>query len=141
MDLFQRIVFTIRGWFKRKQTGNLTLDFKTLRSLEVLAEQEKRTPEEIADHLLGEAFRSHRAQGESWQRWLNLTPREQEIAALICLNYTSRQIATRLHISQETVKTHVEHILMKFDIPDRNMLRVILNGWDFKGWDGSQTGE
>jgi DNA-binding CsgD family transcriptional regulator len=135
MYLFQRIVYTIRGWFKRKRTRNLALDVNTLRSLEFLAQQERRTPEEVADQILEDAFRSHQAQGDNWQRWLSLSPREQEITALICLNYTSRQIAAKLHISPETVKTHVEHILMKFDVPDRNMLRIILNGWDFNGWD------
>jgi DNA-binding CsgD family transcriptional regulator len=135
MYLFQRIVYTIRGWFKLKRTANLALDVNTLRSLQVLAEREQRTPEEIANLLLGEAFRSHQAQGENWQRWLSLTPREQEITALICLNYTSRQIAAKLHISPETVKTHAEHVLMKYDVPDRNTLRILLNGWDFDSWD------
>ncbi len=141
MVFFQRIVYTIRGWFKRKQAANLTLDGNTLRTLQFLAEQERRSPEDIANQLLGEAFRSHQAQGENWQCWLNLTPREQEITALICMNYTSRQIAAKLHISPETVKTHVEHLLIKFDVPDRYMLRILLNGWDFKGWDMEQGGE
>lgn len=135
MVLFQRIVRTIRGWFARKQTANFTLDVNTLRSLRSLAEQEQRTPEEIASQILGDAFRSHQAQGENWQRWQSLTPREQEIAALICLNYTSRQIAAKLHISPETVKTHAEHILMKFGVSDRNAMRLMLNGWDFSAWD------
>ena len=95
--LFQRILNTIRGRFKRKQSTNFTLDVDTLRSLEFLAEQEQRTPEEIANQILGDAFRNHQAQGENWQRWQTLTPREQEITALICLNYTSRQIATKLN--------------------------------------------
>jgi DNA-binding CsgD family transcriptional regulator len=135
MVLFQRIVYTIRGWFKPKKAANLTLDVDTLRSLQFLAEQEQRTPEEIASQILGEVFRNHQAQGENWQRWLNLTPREQEITALICLNYTSRQIAAKLHISPETVKTHAEHVLMKFEVADRNMLRQTLTGWDFDSWD------
>jgi hypothetical protein len=32
------------------------------------------------------------------------------------------------------VKTHVEHILSKFDTTDRFNLRLMLNGWDFSGW-------
>jgi DNA-binding CsgD family transcriptional regulator len=135
MYLFERIVRAIRDRFKRKQAANFTLDVDTLRSLQFLAEQEDRTPEEIAGQILGEAFRSHAAQGQNWQHWQSLTPREQEIAALICLNYTSRQIAAKLHISPETVKTHAEHILLKFGIADRNALRLMLSGWDFSGWD------
>jgi DNA-binding CsgD family transcriptional regulator len=135
MYLFQRIVYAIRGLFKRKSMANLALDVHTLRSLQFLAEQEQRTPEEIANQILGDVVRSHQAQGENWQHWLNLSPREQEITALICLNYTSRQIAAKLYISPETVKTHVEHVLEKFNVSDRNTLRMILKGWDFDGWD------
>jgi DNA-binding CsgD family transcriptional regulator len=135
MVLFQRMINTVHGWFRSKQSTNFTLDVDTLRSLKFLAEQEQRTPEEIANQILGEAFRSHQAQGENWQCWQTLTPREQEIAALICLNYTSRQIATKLNISPETVKTHAEHILVKFGVTDRNAMRLMLNGWDFSAWD------
>jgi len=58
----------------------------------------------------------------------NLTPREQDVTALICLNFTSRQIAARLHIFPETVKTHVERVLSKFNVPDHNTLRMLLSG-------------
>lgn len=141
MALFQRIVSTILGWFKRKRITNLALDVNTLRSLEFLAQQEKRTPGEVANQFLGDAFLSHQAQIDNWQRWMSLSPREQEIAALICLNYTTCQVAARLQISPETVKTHVERVLLKFEVTDRSMLRVVLNGWDFHAWEGRQTGE
>lgn len=135
MALFQRFINAVRGRLKGKQNTNFTLDVDTLRSLEFLAEQEQRTPEEIANQILGDALRSHQAQGENWRRWQTLTPREQEIAALICLNYTSREIAEKLHISPETVKTHAEHILVKFGLADRTAMRLTLNGWDFSAWD------
>lgn len=132
---FQRFLRIIRGWFRHRPQANFTLDVNTLRSLQFLAERERRTPEEIANQLLDDALRSHQAQEENWQLWQTLTPREQEIAALICMNYTSRQVASRLYISPETVKTHVEHILLKFGVSDRNMLRMMLSGWDFSAWD------
>lgn len=135
MYLFQRVLSAIRGWFRRKPTTNFTLDVDTLRSLQFLAEREQRTPEEIANQILGDALLNHQAQQERWKRWQSLSPREQEIAALICLNFTSRQIAAKLHISPETVKTHAEHILYKFDVTDRNTLRMILSEWDFSAWD------
>ena len=126
----------IRGRFKQKPVPkNFTLDVEMLQSLQTLAEREKRTPEEIANQILGDALRSHQAQQENWQRWQTLTPREKEIAALICLKYTSRQIAAKLYISPETVKTHVEHVLVKFHVPDRNTLRLRLSEWDFSSWD------
>ncbi len=135
MYLFQRVLNSIRGWFRRKPATNFTLDVHTLRSLQFIAEQEQRSPEEIASRILDDALQNHLAQGENWQRWESLTPREQEIAALICLNYTTRQIASKLLISPATVKTHVEHLLFKFDVPDRAHLRLLLTEWDFSAWD------
>lgn len=135
MLLFQRILRTIRGWFQRSPEGNFTLNVDTIRSLQFIAERERRTPEEVADRILVDALRNHQAQDENWLRWQSLSPREQEVAALVCLNYTTRQIAAKLHISPETVKTHAEHILIKFDVPDRKILRLVLSGWDFSGWD------
>lgn len=128
----------IRGRLKRERppaSRSFTLDVDTLRSLQDLAEIERRTPEEIANQILEDALRGHQAQEENWKRWQTLTPREKEIAALVCLNYTTRQIAAKLHISPETVKTHVEHVLAKFGVPDRNTLRLMLIGWNFAEWD------
>jgi DNA-binding NarL/FixJ family response regulator len=42
-----------------------------------------------------------------------LTPRELEIAELVALGLTNRQIAERLFISPGTVRIHVERILGK----------------------------
>ncbi len=135
MSLFQRLWRVARRLFAREQASSFSIDVGTLRSLESIAEQEQRTPEELANHILGEVLRTHQAQADSWQRWQSLTPREQEVTALICLNYTTRQVAARLHISPETVKTHVAHIMFKFDVPDRNTLRMLLRGWDFSTWE------
>jgi DNA-binding CsgD family transcriptional regulator len=135
MFLFQRLLRVARGLFTRKQASRFNINVDTLRSLESIAEREQRTPEEIANHILNEVLRTHQAQEDSWQRWQTLTPREQDVTALICLNYTTRQIAGRLRISPETVKTHVEHILSKFEVSDRSILRVLLSSWDFSGWE------
>jgi DNA-binding CsgD family transcriptional regulator len=135
MYLFERILHTIQGWFRRKSSTGFNLDVDTLRSLKTIAERERRTPEDIANQILDDALRSQQVQEVQWRYWELLTPREQEVVALVCLNYTSRQIAAKLHISPETVKTHVEHALAKFNLPDRNALRVVLSGWNFSAWD------
>lgn len=135
MYLFERILYRIRGWFRRTPPGNFNLDVATLQSVQFMAEQAQRTPEEIAGLLIDEALRNHEAQGDNWVRWQSLTPREQETTALICLNYTTRQVASKLYISPETVKTHVEHVLQKFGVPNRQKLRMLLQGWDFSAWD------
>ncbi len=125
----------VQSWLQRKQSANFTLNVETIRSLQFIAERERRTPEEVADNILKDALRGHMAQEDNWLRWQRLSPREQQVAALVCMSYTTRQIAAKLHISPETVKTHAEHVLIKFDVSDRNTLRVMLSGWDFGGWD------
>jgi DNA-binding CsgD family transcriptional regulator len=141
MSLFQRIlrrVFAHRDaedWPRRAPSEQFALDVHTVRSIKIIAEREQRSPGEVASQILDDALRNHLAQEENWQRWRQLTQREQEITALVCLNYTTRQIASRLQISPTTVKSHVERILLKYNVAQRNDLRMLLNGWDFSAWD------
>lgn len=48
-----------------------------------------------------------------------LTPREREILTLIAQGFTNREIAERLTLSLNTVKTHRLHIYQKLDLRDR----------------------
>jgi DNA-binding CsgD family transcriptional regulator len=50
------------------------------------------------------------------------------------LNFTNRQIAARLQITPETVKTHVRNVLHKFDLHSKAELRRSLADWDFSAW-------
>ena len=136
MYLFQRILRHVRGWFGGKSSANnFALDVRTLYRLRVIAEREQRTPEEVANSILQDALRGDFSDEVMDAAWRLLTPREQQITMLICLNYTSRQIATRLNISPETVKTHVTNIIHKLEVPDRHHLRLLFNAWDFSPWD------
>ena len=55
-----------------------------------------------------------------------LTEREREIAALLFKGKTYRMIAGDLHISENTVKTHIKNIYAKFKIQSRTELINIM---------------
>jgi DNA-binding NarL/FixJ family response regulator len=48
-----------------------------------------------------------------------LSQRELEVLELVAAGTTNREIATRLFISEATVKTHLLHIYRKLAVPDR----------------------
>jgi two-component system response regulator NreC len=111
------------------------VDADLARSLHSLAEQEQRPPEEVAAELLAFALAHRSADEINLQCWRSLSAREQQVAALVCLGYTNRQIAARLVLSQETVRSHVRNVLVKFALHSKAELRRALADWDFSAWE------
>jgi DNA-binding NarL/FixJ family response regulator len=52
----------------------------------------------------------------------SLTSREREVLGLLSLGESNAEIAQRLHISTETVRTHVRHIMGKLGVSKRRRL-------------------
>jgi DNA-binding NarL/FixJ family response regulator len=50
---------------------------------------------------------------------VGLTPREWHVLELLGQGYTTKQIASALHISEVTVRRHVSVLLRKLGVPDR----------------------
>ena len=53
-----------------------------------------------------------------------LTQRESEVLRQLAYGLTNKEIANTLHISYETVKEHVQHILRKIGVSDRTQAAV-----------------
>ena len=72
---------------------------------------------------------------ELYRLWILLSPREQDVTALTCLRYTNPQIAARLGLSKETIRTYLEKVLNKLGLRSKADLRVIFAGWNFGEWE------
>jgi two-component system response regulator NreC len=110
------------------------LDQPLVEALRHLAEREHRRQDEVAVDLLSAALAQRQAAEVNLRVWRSLSSRQQQITALICLNYTNRQIAARLVVSTETVKSHVRNVLHKFNMHTKTELRQALAEWDFSEW-------
>jgi DNA-binding NarL/FixJ family response regulator len=53
-----------------------------------------------------------------------LTQRESEVLRQLALGLTNKEIAQALHISYETVKEHVQHVIGKIGVSDRTQAAV-----------------
>ncbi len=90
--------------------------------------------QEAAQDLLKTALAERQVAEAYLKRWESLTPRQQQVAALACLNFTNRQIAARLGISPQTVKSHMYNLLHRFELSSKAELRHALSDWDFSQW-------
>jgi len=68
--------------------------------------------------------------GQLQGRGLILTPREAEVVSAIKTGKSNKEIATRLSISEETVKRHLSNIYAKLGVASRLELAMLnLEGW------------
>jgi DNA-binding NarL/FixJ family response regulator len=58
------------------------------------------------------------------KREVKLTEAEKEIVSLICQGYRNKEIAQKLHISEQTVKSHCNRIYKKVGVSDRLQLAI-----------------
>jgi len=114
-----------------------------LRSVETLSAREGYPPDEMILVLLEQAVNDRSRLDHAHRSWESLSMRERQVTALVCEGLTGRQIAARLVLSPETIKTHMRHILRKFNISSRRELRRLLADWDLGPWliDENTTGK
>jgi DNA-binding CsgD family transcriptional regulator len=134
MKEWQRLLDFL-GQQRREQKRLFRLDESLQAQLADLAARERRPAHEVQADLLRAAMAQRHVSDRLWRRWQSLSPREQQACALACLGYTNRQIASRLGVAEETIKTHIRNALLKFDLHGKVELRLALAEWDFSGWD------
>ena len=55
-----------------------------------------------------------------------LTKREKEVFSLLIKNYTTKDIAEKLNISEKTVRNHISNTIQKLGVRDRTSAVVEL---------------
>ena len=136
MSIWDRFLYLIG---KRSTPGPRTYRFDVSDSLQVtlstIAKDEGRPENELIPELLNAGLTQYVSNERIWKKWEILSPREKDVAALVCLGYTNREIGARLSISSETVKDRLETALKKFNFTKRTELRDLLSIWDFSEWE------
>ena len=115
---------------KRPKTDPSPRTFELSESLHVtlskLAQHEGRPEDEFTNDLVAAGLKQYILREKLKPKWQSLTPREKDVARLIHRGLTNDQIAKRLSLSPETVKTHVANVLRKFGVKRKTDLRHML---------------
>ena len=81
----------------------------------------------LTPNLASRVLREFQERGVSGRRHKlpQLSPREEEVLRLLATGETNRQIAKRLFVAEETVKSHVASIFRKLEVSDRTRAAVL----------------
>lgn len=104
-------------------------------TLSTIARHEGRPEQDLLPDILAAGLSQYVTKDKLWNRWESLSAREKDVAALVCLGYTNREVGRKLSISPETVKVRLQRVMMKFGVTSRSQLRLILEDWDFSAWE------
>jgi DNA-binding NarL/FixJ family response regulator len=94
-------------------------------AVRVIAAGEALLAPAITRRLIAEFARLRPKQPARPDGLATLTPRETEILGLVAEGLSNAEIAARLVLSDETVKTHVSHVLRKLALRDRAQAVVV----------------
>jgi DNA-binding NarL/FixJ family response regulator len=130
MKNWERLI-TMLGLKRFPGKNHINLDENIHSVLDDIATLEQRPAREIQADLLAIGLAYRHSHKDQWLLWLSLTPREKEVAALICMDFTNRQIAARLQLSSDTVKGYSRQVLVKFKRHSKAELKLLLSDWDF----------
>jgi DNA-binding NarL/FixJ family response regulator len=121
-------VHGVRGWFGKNQELSVLVD-----TLPGLASGLACFPPERLRLELDDLTRRLEDLERGITTFSRLTPREREVLSCLLDGRERREIAGELHLSPDTVRTHVEHLLVK--IGAHSTLSAVALAHRY-GWDG-----
>lgn len=116
-DLFEAIRHGAQGYLVKSLNPTHWIEY-----LHGILDGEAPVPRSMAQRLLAEFKIEGTATAAAMADVELLTSREREILALVATGATNRDIATRLFISENTVKNHLKNIMAKLHIQNRVQL-------------------
>jgi DNA-binding NarL/FixJ family response regulator len=87
---------------------------------------------QLGNTLRGGRRSTDRDSFELYDRWLSLSPRERQVTYFTCLGYKNDQIAFHMGVSVGTVKSYLQHVFLKMNVPNKTELRLKFHGFDFE---------
>ncbi|WP_404380144.1 response regulator transcription factor [Knoellia locipacati] len=89
------------------------------RAVRVVAQGDSLLAPSVTKRLIAEVTKSRSAVPRESPRLRELTPRELEVLELVARGLSNTEIATRLFVAEQTVKTHVSRVFTKLGLRDR----------------------
>jgi DNA-binding CsgD family transcriptional regulator len=130
MSIWQSLKRLLMGSQKKRKYSLTFGEFLQLQSDPKAGRKASRTRKKrVTNPHTASLFRD--SSDDRYQLWLQLSPREQEVTAFACLRYTNPQIAARLRLSPETVRTYLQHALGKLGLKNKTDLLLFFANWDF----------
>ncbi len=93
-------------------------------AVRVIAAGEALLAPTVTRRLIGEFASRHRTPDPAPARLATLTPRETQVLRLVAEGLSNAEVAGRLVVTEETVKTHVSRVLNKLGLRDRTQAVV-----------------
>lgn len=109
-------------------------DAALVMDLKIAARTRRQAPEALLAELVAQGLNQQAVREAMEENLRSLTYREREVLRLIVEGLSNRQIAARLFIGHETVKTHVKSILKKLHVRSKANLRLVLLDIGLRVW-------
>jgi DNA-binding NarL/FixJ family response regulator len=90
-----------------------------IRAIRVVASGDALLAPSVTRRLIEEFAKRPEPQARRAKQLEVLTEREREVLREVAGGFTNAEIASRLHVAETTVKTHVAHVLDKLELRDR----------------------